>query len=177
MFWNHALDGPWMIVLGGLLMLSAWMLFRSHRRVAASERRDPLSEARTVLSAREKAESQRLNEMSVRLEELHREVEALTATRIAVLERLVADADREIARLIDAVAEARGRSVAAGSTGLRITSADAPGEELPGAERQMVYLLHEAGFEADEIARLVDQPTAFVAAMLEGSDGGLADAA
>lgn len=181
MFWNHALDGPWTMVLGGMMLVAAWLLWRGHRLGAVSRRRDTAAEARNVISERERAESGRLGEMFVRLEEFRREVDAVFETRTKVLERLVSDADREIARLLDAIAEARGHRDHGESNGLRISRMDASedlvGSELPGAERETIKLLYGAGFEADEIARLVDQPTALVAAVLDDVDRGFADAA
>lgn len=164
MSWLTGSDGPWTMVLGGLMLLSAWLLWRSHTWGAASRRRDPLDEARAAISEREHSETARIRNLEVRLFEFQREVEATIATRMAMLEKLTADADREIQRLVTAIAEARGFDVPEtndldDAPVFRLgTVDDWPAREVVDAMR----LLRDAGFDIREIARLVEQPEAIV---------------
>ncbi|MEX0716996.1 MAG: hypothetical protein WD066_10425 [Planctomycetaceae bacterium] len=87
------------IFLGGLLLVTAWLLHRGARRRGESVRRDLPAEVRAELRANERSDTGRLRQLEIRLHEYGREVEARMETRLAVLDRLLREADREIVRL------------------------------------------------------------------------------
>lgn len=88
-----------LIVLGGLSLVTAWLLHRGARRRGAAAQRDLPAEVRAEVRANERSSAGRLGEMEIRLHEYGREVEARMETRLAVLDRLLREADREIVRL------------------------------------------------------------------------------
>lgn len=178
MSWLNGSDAPWTMLLGFLMMASAWLLWRSHRWGSTSSRRDPLDEARASISARERAETARLHEMEVRLHDIQRQVEGTIATRIQLLDQLVADADLRIAQLLDAIAHARGFgefSSPAEEVDVPVFPLESTDTRPERAVSDMIRLLSAAGFDVPEIARLVRLPEAVVEEEL-GPDG-LADAA
>lgn len=173
-------------VLGGLFLVTAWLLFRGARRRAESALRNSPVEVQSEPRSQEMSDTSRLRELEVRLHEYGREVEAHMQTRIAVLDRLLREADREIIRLTrllerqrieSAVAEApAGSSAAEGSGGpdILLLPGARPGRErrhpadtpLTPAQRQMLRHLAEAGYSPEQLAGLLSRPLATIRAAL-----------
>lgn len=98
-----------LIAIGTIVIGGGIVVFRTQRKVERSQSRDVLDEATTELqSARESVLGQ-VRLLEVRLLEHSRDLEAQLATRIAILDQLVAEADDRIHRLNQDLAEARTR--------------------------------------------------------------------
>jgi len=124
------------------------------RRVAMRQRvkADPLRDAQASLAERQLAQSEAARQ-ELRLHEVARDAHAVLQTRISVLDQMVHEADREIARLEDLLLELR----LVPSPRLE-DPAVRPSETTPGSvsveeSRQFLRLMHQAGFSAAEIAR------------------------
>lgn len=110
------MDPTHLVLLGMIFVAGGFSFFRVQRRVEKSQARDVVDEAgRELQHARESVLGQ-VRQLEVRLLEQSRELEAQLTTRIAILDQLVAEADRRIYVLKSDLAEAkavdRGRSVA-----------------------------------------------------------------
>jgi len=93
-----------------------------------------------------------LHDLELRVFDYGREVEARVDNQLRVLDRLILDADREIARLEALLAETR---------------CDWPTErELSRQEQQRCFAMREAGFTVDEIAHCLNTTAAAVAQAL-----------
>lgn len=93
-----------------------------------------------------------LHDLELRVFDYGREVEARIDNQLRVLDRLIVDADREIARLEAMLAESR---------------CDWPTErDLSRQEQQRCFAMSEAGFTVDEIAHCLNTTTAAVARAL-----------
>ncbi|MEX0704208.1 MAG: hypothetical protein WD069_19065 [Planctomycetales bacterium] len=172
-----------LVPLGILFLVTAWLLGRGWRRGRDSARRDLPTEVRSELRARETSEAAHVRKMEIRLHDYGREIEARAQTRLAALDRLVREADREIVRLTrllelrrgDAPPAAAPRSApgreASGPDILALPSAAARDraaepEALTAAERQMLLHLEEAGYSPAELARLLARPLPAIHAAL-----------
>ena len=82
-------------VLAGVMLLASWLLLRPQESRPA---RAPI-EVAALSTAQRQAASNELAKMELRLVEQHRELEAALVTRVAMLDRLIADADDRIADL------------------------------------------------------------------------------
>lgn len=107
-------------------------------RARRLRQRDPLKEIRQEAAAVHKSPQGLIQEMELRLYDFGRGAEARIENHLAVLDRLIVEADREIARLEAILAESR--------QGL---NADRP---LSRSEQQRCFAMWEAGFTVEEIA-------------------------
>lgn len=88
------------MILGGLMLLVvAFMLRRSFTQSKASRDRDPQKEAHADIHAAESSYAAAINKMELRVNDYAREVEGRIGTKIAVLDRLLAEAETSIKRL------------------------------------------------------------------------------
>ena len=108
---------------------------RSRRNLAA---RDSLTDARSDVQAMESSVLGVVQQLEVRAYDYSREVEARIDNRLAVLDQLIVDADREIDRL------------------QQLLHQSAVDRELTLAEQQRCFTLQEAGCSRDEIARVLN---------------------
>jgi hypothetical protein len=99
----EVITGRSLIILG---LAVAVLVFVLRRTVLRVRRRDDDSGAicQDDFEAAEKGASRATEMLEVRLHDFAREVEGRMLTRIAVLDRLIVDADREIVRLKDLLA-------------------------------------------------------------------------
>jgi hypothetical protein len=100
-------DGNQWIVLGMLLVATVLVLRRRMGRAGEFRRDDPLTRVRADFTKIESSPSGRINQLEVRLHEYAREVEGRIQSRTILLEQLLADADRDIRRLEELLAQAR----------------------------------------------------------------------
>lgn len=168
-------NGLQLVVLGLLVLVVAFLLRRSI--VLAKRQRSGLDTAeisRPALSAdaRAAAEIQRLE---VRLHDFDREIESRMQTRIATLDQLIVEADREISRLNELRAHERtawttprhepvADDVAApAKQGVDTVANDAQKSTLSAAgvvplspeRKRMIVYLFQSGYAAGEIASLL----------------------
>ena len=123
--------GPSLIVLGLAVVALVFVLRRSLLRTHRRDNHDRAMANRDDAAA-EKGAVRATEMLEVRLHEFAREVEGRMQTRIGVLDRLIIDADREIARLKDRLAATNGDSPRARGA---ITVPD-PATFIAGAGRQ-----------------------------------------
>lgn len=95
----ESLSGGQLILVGALLVGAAFVLRRTAAGGKRARTRDPLREMHEDFRQAESTYSAQLNQMEVRLYEFSRDVEARVETRLAMLDQLILDADREIGRL------------------------------------------------------------------------------
>ncbi|GAB4157078.1 MAG: hypothetical protein Tsb009_34100 [Planctomycetaceae bacterium] len=130
------------MLLGVAILFVALLMRRSAvRRSRKSRMSDPVQEVRLAFAKAEKEGRSELEKLEMRLYEFSREMEAGMETRLARLDQLVQQADKEIARL---------------EVLLRLQQ---PGENsspnvLNASERRIIRHLHAAGYSNSEIASL-----------------------
>jgi hypothetical protein len=115
--------------------------------------RDPLKEVHRDAVAAQKSPQGLVQEMELRLYDFGRSAEARIENHLAVLDRLIVEADREIARLEGILAESR--------QGLSTDRA------LSRSEQQRCFAMWEAGFTVEEIAACLTTTTAQVQSALD----------
>ncbi len=131
---------PWQLalfILGALAI--AYSLLRGGRARPEARGKDSLAAAADDVHRVESSARGIVQKLEVRAYDYSREVEARIDNRLAVLDRLIVDADREIERLQAMLAESR-----------HTASAD---RDLTRDEQQRCFALREAGFDLAEIAR------------------------
>jgi DNA-directed RNA polymerase specialized sigma24 family protein len=143
------LSGPNLMFLG-VLIWSAFMMRSAAVKSRRSRNRDVAQELQTELRARQRSAEGQFHQLEVRLHDYDRDVSARVATTMAMLDQLIAEADREIGRLESLRDERQ-----AGST-----------SSLPPEQRRMVVHLAGAGYSTSEIAKLIDRPAEVVASVL-----------
>jgi len=94
-----------LILLGLSLLTVGFVLWRGFARGRRSRGRDLTAEVRKEMLDSEQTVSGRMEKLEVRLHDYHREVEGRIETRVALLNQLLIDADREIERLRELIAE------------------------------------------------------------------------
>lgn len=95
------------IALGLSIAALVFILRRMFLRPRIAERRRPFTEIVERDDSLELSASAVVETLEVRLYDFAREVEGRMQTKIAVLDRLIVDADREIIRLEQVLAESR----------------------------------------------------------------------
>lgn len=168
-------DGIHPFVLILICLAVGLSLRRSRRR---RPRFDPITDATRELQSRKETVRAELDQHEVNLHDTAREAQAILQTKVAVLDQMVVEADREIARLEELLQEIRdipGPRLA--GTG-EVDDAVYDKPFLPeGESAQFVRLLHQSGFSAEEIAESMNAPLDVIRDILGESDEGNARAA
>ena len=107
MLFAEGFSGLQLILLGLSILVAAFVLRRTIVLGRRSKSRDIQAEVTQKMRVAEQAGSSRIRELELRLHDYGREVEGRMQTRIAVLDRLVVDADREIERLRQLLQQSR----------------------------------------------------------------------
>jgi len=149
------------------------------RRLRRRRKTDPVAEARQEMERRRKESQRQLEQHEVRLHETARQTEAVLQTKLSLLDEMVAETDREIARLEELLEEVKGiPSPLEGDE----PDTDYPGTDEPkwaqpnqrlslhGEPAQFVRLLHQSGFSAEEISRQMNVPLATIQQILGDGD-------
>jgi len=144
-------NGIEMILFGLGLFAAAWLLRRSLLLGRRSRDRDVLADVRNELERRQNSEMASMRRLEVHLLDLARQLEGQLATRQQVLEQLIHQADRRIAKLQAA-------------TGQIDDSADA------WSWGAFVVNMAEAGFSADQIAGCLHMPLSEIRVILDNSN-------
>ncbi|MBI1313390.1 hypothetical protein GC176_19020 [bacterium] len=145
------------------------------RRLRRRRKTDSVAEARQEMERRRKDSQRQLEQHEVRLHDTARQTEAVLQTKLSILDEMVAETDREIARLEELLEEVKGipspleRDHSASDDP---TWSDARQKlSLQGEPAQFVRLLHQSGFTAEEIARQMNVPLAAIQQILDDPDG------
>ena len=155
-----------------VLLLICAAVALSLRRASRRRRRfDPITDATKELQSRKESARAELDQHEVRMHDTARDAQAVLQTKVAVLDQMVVEADREIARLEQLLEEIRD------IPGPRLASIDDDQNaerETPflpeGESAQFVRLLHQSGFSAEEIAESMNAPLDIIRDIL-GSTG------
>ena len=107
MLFAEAFSSLQLILLGLSILLAAFLLRRTIVLSRRSRNQDTGAEARQQMLSAEQSGSSIIRDLELRLHDYGREIEGRMQTRIAVLDQLVLDADREIERLRKLLAESR----------------------------------------------------------------------
>lgn len=197
MLFADIMSGPQLTLLGFTLALVALLMRRSAKRVMKSKNRDVLSEVQSEMRDAERSHVAAIQRSEVRVYDFHREVQGRVDGTLALLEELVAQADKEIDRLEQLL---EGTRPAASPHPRRPDITDGPAPmlrniagasriengfnesaepALPNADdRRMARHLYQAGFHADEIADCLQLTVNQVEAIIaDDRQQGLADAA
>lgn len=159
-----AISGAQMI-LGGLLMLTmAFVLRRTFSQSHASRQRDPTREVRNEIRQAESSYAALIRQMEVKFHDYSREVEGRIETQIALLNRLLIEADQKIARL-----EALQRPLSTDAS-LDADTVNQP-RDLSTVESRdeqaVIYQLADQGLSIDEIAAKTAEPASHVKLILK----------
>ena len=134
---------PWQAILLAVAAASlGYSLFQGSLYRRKLQKQDSLTEAMEGVAEVESSARGIVQKLEVRAYEYNREVEARIDNRLAVLDQLILDADREIERLQAMLAESR-----------QSAPIDRP---LTFLEHQRCFTLHEPGFTLEEIARCLN---------------------
>lgn len=169
-----------------VLILICLAIVLSLKRSARRRRRfDPIEDATRELKSRKESARAHLDQHEVRLHDTAREAQAVLQTKVAVLDQMVVDADREIARLEELLQEIRDvptpRLAEFRDQDHQNDPADEPDSSEPfmpsGESAQFVRLLHQSGFSAEEIAESMNSPLDVIREILGHTDDGDSKAA
>ncbi len=144
------------------------------RRTRRRQNVDVVAETRRELEQRRKESARQLEQHEVRLHETARTTEAILQTKLAILDEMVVETDREIARLEDLLEEAK--SIPSPLEKDESDSQEQPSGNatqklsLHGEPAQFVRLMHQSGFSAEEISRQMDVPLAAIEQILNDTD-------
>jgi hypothetical protein len=100
-------DNQTIIALGLSVVALVFILRRLVLRTGSRNRSLPVSQTPAEIDAAENSATALVEQLEVRLYDFAREVEGRMHTKIAVLDRLIINADREIIRLEQVLAESR----------------------------------------------------------------------
>lgn len=147
------------------------------RRLQRRRNTDVVAETRQEIERRRKESERQLHQHEVQLHDTARTTEAVLQTKLSILDEMVAETDREIARLEELLEEVKGIP-----SPLLAETSDSDEDDqswaaakqklsLHGEPAQFVRLLHQSGFSAEEIARQMDVPLATIQQILDDTDG------
>jgi hypothetical protein len=105
---NQFITGQSLIVFGLAVVIFVFLTRRIFLRTRSPARSNHTSRERNEIESAELSAEAVVEKLEVRLFDFAREVEGRMQTRIAVLDRLIVDADREILRLQDLLAATKG---------------------------------------------------------------------
>jgi uncharacterized coiled-coil protein SlyX len=145
-------------LLGTVLVCTAIVLSRAFQSAGKAGQTDEEHEHVESTAAR------RLANLEVRLYDYAREVEAGLEKRVVELNTLVAAADKEIMRLTDLLKDSAARKELPASQVGRT-----PPTDVSGAQQQMIFHLHDAGYSVPEIAHMVGRPPEAVDSVLRAA--------
>lgn len=158
------------ILLGGGMLCLAFVLRRTFQRANGRSKRDrerDITERAAQSVAAQVKVKDRLRDLELRLYDFGREVEGRMETRLAVLDELISEADREIGELRIALHDEAGYA----------NEVAAPRSGLTREQAHMADCLYGAGFQVQEIASAMKCHPKDVAACLSVDPPDASDAA
>lgn len=99
--------GGQLMGLGVILMVASLLMRRSAARRRQAHKADPIRQVQSEFHRIEASHAGRITKLEVRLHDFAREVEGRIETRLALLDRLILDADEEITQLERLLVESR----------------------------------------------------------------------
>jgi len=167
----ESLGGTQMIVIGLMFLVIAFVMRRGIKLGRRSRDRDVLAEVRNEMRKAEQDEMSQVRKTEMRLHEFSREIEGRIESKLAILDQLVVDADREIEQLNDLIV--KGAASQSSNSDQRRPDIVVPHTARPAAtadERRMIRNLANAGFSAAEIAHCCNRPVSQIATILGSED-------
>jgi hypothetical protein len=160
------------ILLGIAVLITGVVLSRSFRKAKVLANRNPADEARRDLARAEQSQVAVFNRLELRLYDFAREMEGRLETRMALLDELIAEADREIARMQDLLSHSGTHRGTPQSTRAAEATAAADADIPPADVARMLDHLRRAGLDAQQIAVCLGQPIARIRRWLENCPEG-----
>ena len=151
---SELLDGQTLFALGIGLLTVTMMRMTIRRRKGLHRNVEPSISAKEVAPVQ--AASERLNELEVRLHDYDREITGRVETTLALLDRLIEEADHEIVRLETLLEQ----TLPSNRSGVNSTPRD----------REVVRQLRTAGYGVQEIAELTGLSIVEVARLFDDRD-------
>ncbi|WP_166830820.1 hypothetical protein [Thalassoroseus pseudoceratinae] len=148
------LDGQTLFAFGVVLLTVTMMRMSIRRRKGLHKTPETSISAKEVAPVQ--AASERLDELEVRLHDFDREITGRVETTLALLDRLIEEADHEIVRL-ETLLE---KTLPSNRSGVESTPRD----------REVVRQLRTAGYGVQEIAELTGLSIVEVARLFDGRD-------
>jgi hypothetical protein len=193
MLFAELFSGTQLVLFGLSILVAAFLLRRSVTLSKRAKSRDVAAEVGAEMRQVEKSSSALIRNLEVRLHDYGREVEGRMQSRIAKLDKLVVEADREIDRLRQLLAEQPqtsqpspqpsqsvamnpgpdivGRSPAASANAIAAVESNGSNATVAGPlnfeQRSMVTHLADAGFVTAEIAHLLERPVSQIDAVVD----------
>lgn len=169
---------PFVLVLFALAF--GFTLRRAAHRRWKSRRYNPIASATQELASRQAASEAQLAKHEVKLHDLAREAEARLQTKLAVMDEMVLQADREIERLESLLEEIRDvptPRLAEFQEGSVIRPESETIDNSPVEPDQFIRLLRQSGYNPEEIASATRRPVADIRRILDEPDDGQSEAA
>lgn len=161
------------LLLIPLALLSIWILLR--RTIVLRRRslvRNPQAECRRDILNAEQTARGMIQKLELRLYDHSRELEGRLQTRTALLDRLIIEADREIVRMQQMLAELRGGNESTQAARPDILVFHSADSALSEQDVQRARELAGLGLTEEEIARCLERPRTAVRAALSASGEG-----
>tara|TARA_R110002072_G_scaffold238769_3_gene396478 strand:+ start:129989 stop:130525 length:537 start_codon:yes stop_codon:yes gene_type:complete len=169
---------PFVLVL--FVLAFGFTMRRTAHRRWRGRKYDPIANATKELATRQASSAAQLSKHEVELHDIARAAEAKLQTKLAVMDEMVLQADREIERLESLLEEIRDvptprlaefRDVAAAEDG------SGSFDNSPVEPDQFIRLLKQSGYNAEEIANATKRPVADIRKILGEPDDDQSEAA
>lgn len=169
---------PFVLVL--FVLAFGFTMRRAAHRRWRGRRYDPVGAATKELATRQAASEAQLAKHEVELHDIARTAEAKLQTKLAVMDEMVLQADREIERLESLLEEIRDvPSPRLAEFRDTVSAEDGSGsyDNSPVEPDQFIRLLRQSGYNPKEIASATKRPVADIRRILGEPDDGQSEAA
>lgn len=168
---------PFVLVL--FVLAFGFTMRRTAHRRWRGRKFDPIDKATKELATRTATSDAQLSKHEVELHDIARVAEAKLQTKLAVMDEMVLQADREIERLESLLDEIRDVPTPRLAE-FRETAAEDGSESFdnsPVEPDQFIRLLRQSGYNPEEIANATKRPVADIRRILGEPDDGQSEAA
>ncbi|MGZ0166574.1 MAG: hypothetical protein ACKVII_21835 [Planctomycetales bacterium] len=169
---------PFVLVL--FVLAFGFTMRRAAHRRWRSRKYDPISVATKELATRAATSDAQLSKHEVELHDIARVAEAKLQTKLAVMDEMVVQADREIERLESLLEEIRDVPTPRLAEFRDVANAEDGTESFdnsPVEPDQFIRLLRQSGYNPEEIANATKRPVADIRRILGEPDDGQSEAA
>ena len=153
---------------------------RAANRRWRGRRYDPIGAARKEPATRQASSDAQLTKHEVELHDIARQAEAKLQSKLAVMDEMVIQADREIERLESLLEEIRDiptPKLAEFRDTVHAEDGSESFDNSPVEPDQFIRLLRQSGYNPEEIANATRRPLADIRRILGEPDGGQSEAA
>lgn len=171
---------PFVVIL--FVLAFGFTMRRAAHRRWRGRRYNPIGEATKELATRQATSDAQLTKHEVELYDIARATEAKLQTKLAVMDEMVTQADREIERLEALLEEIR--DVPTPRLAEFRTEAKVPAEDgtesfdnSPVEPDQFIRLLRQSGYNPEEIANATKRPVTDIRRILDEPEDGQSEAA